>query len=106
MLKKGDKVKIRFRRLFENQMFHFIVGEVIEFNNDWLKVYGRNYYSTQTQLPPKITPYKQVTMVPRENIRNVDILRRDLDLDSIKYTYEEDGEDVTSPEDQALYREM
>ena len=106
MLKRGDKIKIRFRRAFDNQMFHFIVGEVVDFNNEWIKILGRNYYSTQPQLPPKVTEHKQLSMIPREVIRNIDILPRNLNLDKIKYTYKDGAMRITTPEQESLYKEF
>ena len=87
-------------------MFHFMIGEIIDFNNDWIKLRGRHYYSTQPQMPPRATAHKQMTMIPREAVRNIDILPRNLNLDKVEYTYKDGTMQVTTPEEESLYKEI
>lgn len=81
----GKKVKIRFKRFFAEQRVRVLVGTVLEMNNDWLKVRGKNFFLVKGDGRPRIDDSDKIIGVPRENIYSIRELPDDLDLDNFSF---------------------
>lgn len=83
---KGEKVKIRLKRISPEQKTRVFIGEVIDMNDAWMKVEGRFYTLAKGEKRPRIDEHKRVLGIPRESINIVRILPKNADLLSPKYT--------------------
>lgn len=83
---RGQKVKIRLKRLYSEQRVRILVGTVLDMNNEWLKVEGKFYYLIKGKMTPRIDEKARLLGIPRENIHILRVLPSNLDLNDLKYT--------------------
>ena len=86
---KGQKVKIRLKRVNSQQKVRVFVGVVLDMNNDWLKVEGKFYGLAKGESKPRTDSQARILGIPRENISIIRILPENLNLNNLKYTTED-----------------
>ena len=83
---KGEKVKIRLKRIVPEQKIRVFIGKILDMNNDWLKVEGKFYTMAKGERKPRVDEQEKALGIPRGNINIIRILPQNLDLDNLNYT--------------------
>jgi len=84
-MKAGNIVKIRTKRYFDRQPLWIIVGKVLDFSENWVKIDGKGIGFFHAKADPvDIDKETRVLLLPRENIAHIRILPDDYDITDIK----------------------
>ena len=85
----GKMVRIRTRRLFEEQKPWAFLGKVEVMSEHWIQICGKGIVIVKGKTHPiEIDVGLRQLLIPRENIANIRILPDDFDLDKIEICYE------------------
>ncbi|MFH1856595.1 MAG: hypothetical protein ABH836_05130 [Candidatus Omnitrophota bacterium] len=83
---KGEKVKIRLKRFIPEQKVSVLIGEVLDMNDAWMKVKGKFYTLAKGEKKPRVDEQERTLGIPRDSIRLIRLLPKDVDLAKLKYT--------------------
>jgi len=81
----GNMVKIRTKRYFDRQPLWVIVGKVLDFSGNWVKIEGKGIGFFQAKVDPiDVDTEIRVLLLPKDNIAHIRILPDDYDLKDVK----------------------
>ncbi len=81
----GKKVKIRFKKYFEEQRLWVFIGKIIRFTENWAMLEGKGLIVSKGKITPvDIDDEVRTLIIPRDNISHIRLLPDDFDVSNIE----------------------